>query len=63
MATKRTGALFVVVDVMKGVAVQAVVFRRLVDAEACARRVKQERNLNEDDVQVFECRLDDDSFE
>lgn len=63
MKAETTRTLFVVVDVMKGVAAQAGVFIRLSDAKACASRTKRRRNLDEDDVQVFECRVDEDSFE
>jgi hypothetical protein len=52
----RTGAcsrIYTVVDVMRGVAVGAHSFRRLTDTRAFMRQLRDRRNLQEDDVQLF----------
>ena len=46
--------VYVVVDVMAGVAVEARCFRNLQQARACKTRLRKGRNLDEDDVQLFE---------
>ncbi len=50
--------VYTVVDVWRGIAVGAYSYRRLKDAEACAARLREGRNLLEDDVKVFVGLLD-----
>ncbi len=45
--------LYTVVEVWRGIAASAKSFTRLRDAEKYMRRLRQGRNLVEDDVQVF----------
>ena len=52
------GRIYTVVDVLCGVAVGAYTFRCLKNARHCATRLRQGRNLQEDDVQLFECVID-----
>lgn len=54
--TKRESkmTIYTVVDVMSGVAVGAKSFLSHRDATACLSRLRKARNLDEDDVQVFE---------
>ena len=63
MKTKSKKLLFVVVDVWRGIASQARVFQNQKEANVLARKIRRGRNLDEDDIQVFECLLDDDSVE
>jgi hypothetical protein len=51
--------VFIVVDVACGVAQGAKCFRRIEDAMTCRKHLRKGRNLEEDDVQVFEGVLDD----
>jgi len=46
--------LYTVVEVWRGIAASARNFTRLRDAEVYMRRLRQGRNLAEDDVQLFE---------
>jgi hypothetical protein len=46
--------LYTVVEVWRGIAASAKNFTRLRDAEKYMRRLRQSRNLVEDDVQLFE---------
>ena len=46
--------VYVVVDVMAGVAVEVKCFRHVEQARACKTRLRKGRNLDEDDVQLFE---------
>ncbi len=46
--------LYTVVEVWRGIAASAKNFTRLRDAENHMRRLRQGRNLMEDDVQLFE---------
>ncbi|OFV96919.1 MAG: hypothetical protein A3F68_04135 [Acidobacteria bacterium RIFCSPLOWO2_12_FULL_54_10] len=55
---EATMKVYTVVDVVCGVAVEAKCFRRLKEARAYLRQLRKGRNLGEDDVQLFECRLD-----
>jgi hypothetical protein len=50
--------IYTVVDVLCGVAVGAYTFRSLKKARLCATRLREGRNLQEDDVQLFECMID-----
>lgn len=50
-----TSLVYVVVDVMSGVAVGAACFESDEAAEAHAARLRTQRDANDDDVQVFEC--------
>jgi hypothetical protein len=50
--------IYTVVDVLAGVAVGAYTYRRLEDARTCAARLRAGRDLQEDDVQLFEGVLD-----
>jgi hypothetical protein len=52
--TSGNGRIYTVVDVMAGVAVGAYAYRRLEDARTCADRLRAGRDLQEDDVQLFE---------
>ena len=51
--------IYTVVDVMCGVAVEAKSFRRLEVARAYRKRLRRGRNLEEDDVQLFENTIDE----
>ena len=53
---QRTSRLkvYTIVEVWRGIAASAKTFTRLRDAENYARRLRQGRNLTEDDVQLFE---------
>jgi len=55
MVHEAVGAIYVVVDVMSGVASGAACFRSEPDAEAYARTLRSNRSPNDDDVQVFVC--------
>lgn len=50
--------IYTVVDVLAGVAVGAHSFRRLEDARTCMARLRAGRDLQEDDVRLFEGVLD-----
>lgn len=55
MQKKEEGArVYTVVDVMGGVAVGALSFGRLEDARAWLRRLRRGRDLERDDVRLFE---------
>lgn len=55
MRRKQEGArIYTVVDVMGGVAVGAQSFGRLEDARAWLRRLRRGRDLERDDVRLFE---------
>jgi hypothetical protein len=45
--------LYTVVEVWRGIAASGKNFTRLRDAEKYMRRLRQDRNLVEDDVQLF----------
>ena len=45
--------IYTVVEVIRGVAVDARNFLRLSDALRCKNRLREGRNLQEDDVQLF----------
>lgn len=47
-----------VVDVMSGVAIGMETFLNAKDAKMCLRRLRKGRDLNEDDVQLFEAVID-----
>jgi hypothetical protein len=47
------GRIYTVVEVIRGVAVDARSFLRLSDALRCTERLRKGRNLQEDDVQLF----------
>ena len=53
---RRTGKLklYTVVEVWRGIAASAKNFTRLRDAQNYMRRLRLGRNLDEDDVQLFE---------
>ena len=53
--------LYVVVDVMSGVAAGAACFHSEAAAQAHATELRKERDPNDDDVQVFVCTLDADT--
>lgn len=60
MDKRRTNTrIYTVVEVMSGVAVQAECFLKVEDARTCLRRLRRKRNLDEDDVQLFESQLTD----
>lgn len=50
----RSDRVYTVVDVWRGVAVGAYNFRSLRAARVALRRIRRGRNLQEDDVQLFE---------
>ncbi len=52
--TERSMQIYTVVDVMCGVGVGAKSFCHLKDAQTYLRRRRKGRNLDEDDVQLFE---------
>ena len=45
--------IYTVVEVMRGVAIDAHSFSRLKDARACMRRLREGRDMQEDDVRLF----------
>lgn len=47
--------LYTVVEVWRGFATGAKNFKRLRSAQKYMRRLRQGRNLVEDDIQLFEC--------
>jgi hypothetical protein len=61
MRSKTKAVVYVLVDVARGVALNAHAFQRREDAEACLRRIRKGRDLGEDDVQLFECIMNDGS--
>ncbi len=63
MKSEAAATVYVVVDVMRGVATGACVFQCVADAKACTRRLQRSRNLDEDDVQLFQCVLNEDMDE
>jgi len=52
--TEATMRIYTVVDVMCGVAVGAKSFRDLKQAQTYLSRLRKRRNLDEDDVQLFD---------
>jgi hypothetical protein len=56
--SKTKFRVFTVVDVWRGIAVGAKNFRRFQDAQNYMQRLKGRRNLDADDVQLFETRID-----
>jgi hypothetical protein len=56
--TGTRARIYTVVDVMAGVAVGAYTFRHLRDAQTCVARLREGRDLEEDDVRLFESVLD-----
>ena len=59
--TDITMKIYTVVDVVCGVAVEARCFRRLNEARAYLKRLRKGRNLGEDDVQLFESFMEENS--
>ena len=55
--TPEPATVYVVIDVMSGIAVGAMCFRSGSDAEAYADMLRSHRSPNDDDVQVFVCAL------
>jgi hypothetical protein len=55
--SSATSLVYVVVEVMSGVAVGAACFESDAAAERHAAALRKERDPNDDDVQVFECAL------
>jgi len=54
MTKMEPGArIYTVVEVIRGVAVDPRNFLRLSDALRCKKRLREGRNLQEDDVQLF----------
>ena len=59
MTTVVSGArIYTVVEVMRGLAADAHIFRHFKDARQCAEHLRRDRNLDEDDVQIFENLID-----
>lgn len=56
--TRARAPIYTVVDVWRGVAVGAYSFQRLEDARKCMARLRVGRDLQEDDIQLFEGVLD-----
>ena len=56
--SKANIRIYTVVDVMSGVAVDVQSFLNLQDARMSLRRLRKGRNLDEDDVQLFEGMVD-----
>jgi hypothetical protein len=52
--------VYIVVEVMSGIAAGAVCFRREADAASHAATLRRAVSPNDDDVQVFECVVIDD---
>lgn len=46
--------VYTVVEVWRGIAAGAKIFRKLGDAQKYAQRLRRGRDLQQDDVQVFE---------
>jgi hypothetical protein len=55
--TQKTRRVYVVVEVLNGVAVDAYSFAQLSAARKCLKQLRKGRNMDEDDVQLFETRL------
>jgi hypothetical protein len=53
MAQLKSPALYTVVDVWRGMAINVYTFSNARLAERCAARLRRGRNQDEDDVQVF----------
>ena len=56
MAIRSGKSVYVVVDVMCGVATDAYCFERLENAQACAEKIRKGRNLDEAANQPLRCR-------
>jgi len=54
--------IYKVVEVLAGVAVGSLSFRRFRDARACMAQLRDARDLQRDDVEVFRGFLDDPSY-
>lgn len=53
----KTSRVYVVVEVIDGVAVDAFSFSNLSAARDCLKQMRKDRNLDDDDVQLFETYL------
>lgn len=51
---RESGKVYIVVDVWRGIAVGAYSFQRIQDALKCLRRLRKDRNLEVDDLRLFE---------
>lgn len=58
MSKAEAVRIYTVVEVVRGFAAGAYSFLHLKDARACAKRLCEERNLDEDDVQLFESSIE-----
>ncbi len=59
MTKSRAGArVYTVVEVVRGMATAVHTFRRLKDARVCKEQLCEGRDLQEDDVQLFDARID-----
>ena len=56
--TRARAPIYTVVDVWRGIAVGAYSFQPPEDARECMARLRSGRNLQEDDVRLFEGVLD-----
>ena len=56
-APRNNQMVYLVVDVVGGVAVDAFAFAQPTEAQACLQQLREGRNLDEDDVQLFQTRL------
>ncbi len=56
--TRTKVRIYTVVDVLCGVATGAENFVHIEDAKKCLKRLRRGRNLDEDDVQLFESIID-----
>lgn len=54
MSKSRNKQIYTIVEVCSGVAEAAYNFRRIKDAQRYLKQLKKGRNLDEDDVQIFE---------
>lgn len=60
MTDKTANRVFVVVEVWRGIASNAHCFGNLPAARECYRNLTKDRNMTEDDVQIFEAEIEDD---
>jgi hypothetical protein len=57
MKNQPKAQVYAVVEVWRGLAVNAITFQKRADAMRCAGKLRSGRNLEEDDVQVFKMRV------
>lgn len=50
--------IFAIAEIIRGVAASSYSFRRIKDSRMCVKRLCKGRNLDEDDVHLFETTID-----